>query len=62
MVKFNDTDTLYHFIRVAKNCPKFGIECNLPMILEEDFQREYPDMISEIFSELVIAYYQGYGY
>ena len=61
MVKFNDSDTLYHFIRVA--CSKFGLdEKHLHMILDKDFEKEYPDMISEIFSELVIAYYQGYGY
>ena len=63
MVKFNDSDTLYHFIRVACNCSKFSLdEKHLPMILEKDFEEEYPDMVCDIFSELVIAYYQGYGY
>lgn len=63
MVKFNDSDTLYHFIRVAKNCPKFSIEGKyIPLILEDEFSEEYPDMVCDIFSELVIAYYQGYGY
>ena len=57
----NDKTTIYHFIRVACNCPKFDIEY-LPMIFEEDFEDEYPDMVCDIFSELVVAYYQGYGY
>lgn len=59
----NDKNTIYHFIRVACNCPKFDIEKEyLPMIFEEDFEEKYPNMISDIFSELVVAYYQGYGY
>lgn len=63
MVTFNNKNTLYHFIRVACNCSEFDIDIEyLPMILEEDFQKEYPDMVCDIFSELTIAYYQGYGY
>lgn len=63
MVIFNDKYTIYHFIRVAENCPEFDIDIKyLPMILEEDFEKEYPNMLCDIFSKLTIAYYQGYGY
>ena len=59
----NEDIFLYHFIRVACNCRKFDInERYLPQIFEEDFEEEYPDMVCEIFTELTIAYYQGYGY
>lgn len=59
----NDKNTIYHFVRVACNCPKFDIEKKyLPMIFEEEFKQEYPDMVCDIFTELTIAYYQGYGY
>ena len=62
-IVMNNKQTLYNFVRVACHCPKFDIdERYLSQIFDEDFEKEYPDMVCDIFTELTIAYYQGYGY
>ena len=62
MVNWNDKQTLYRFVRVACS-PKFDIEEKyISQILDEEFEKEYPNMLCEIFTELTVAYYQGYGY